>query len=64
MNNDRKRNLKNRIFSHIACLIEGELHGFNELEEWLNFEFKNEEERDVCADIMQKEADRFKKRIC
>uniref|UniRef100_A0A6M3XUF5 Uncharacterized protein n=1 Tax=viral metagenome TaxID=1070528 RepID=A0A6M3XUF5_9ZZZZ len=64
MNKDRKRELKNKILSHIACSIEGELQGFNELEEWLNFEFKNEEERDVCADIMQEEADRFKKRIC
>ena len=64
MNKDRKRELKNKILSHIACSIEGELQGFDELEGWLNFDFKNEEEKDVCADIMQKEADRFKKRIC
>jgi len=59
----RRKELKRAVFLHIANTIKGELLDWNNLEEWLSFEFINEKERDIAADMFNAEADRLYRRI-
>lgn len=63
MKTERRRKLKRAVLLHIANTISNELLDWDNLEEWLSFEFKNEEERDVAANIFIEEMKRLYNRI-
>ena len=59
----RRKELKRAVLLHIANTIKGELLDWGNLEGWLSFEFINEKERDIAADMFNAEADRLYRRI-
>lgn len=59
----RRQELKEVILSHIAKSIKGELLDWDNLETWLDFEFVDEKERDIAADMFKKEVNRLLRRI-
>ena len=63
MNLKRKQELRNAILSHIAHTIRGEMQDWNNVEEWLSFDFIDDFERDIAADMFEKEAKRLCRRI-
>ena len=63
MKSERKQELKDAILTHIANAIREELQDWDNLEEWLSFDFINDEERDEAAAMFELEARRLYKRI-
>lgn len=63
MNLERKQKLRNAILSHIARSIRGEMQDWNNVEEWLPFDFVDDSERDTAADMFETEAKRLHRRI-
>jgi hypothetical protein len=59
----RRKELKRSVLLHISNTIKGELLDWDNLEVWLDFEFINEEERDIATDMFRIEADRLDQRI-
>jgi len=59
----RRQNLKRAIISHIIQTIKGELLDWDNLENWIDFKFENDVERDIAADMFLAEANRLLKRI-
>lgn len=62
MESIKRQNLRVSILSHIARSIRGELQDWSNLETWLDFEFKNDVERDIAVDMFLAEAKRLLKR--
>ena len=63
MKRERRQKLKKAIFLHIANSINGDLHDWDNLEVWLGFDFANEKERDIAADMFIAEKKRLLHRI-
>lgn len=55
----RRKELKRAVLLHIANTIKGELLDWGDLEGWLSFEFINEKERDIAANMFEAEANRL-----
>ena len=63
MNLKRKQELRNAILSHIIHTIRGEMQDWSNVEEWLSFDFVDDSERDIAADMFETEAKRLYNRI-
>ena len=63
MNLKRKQKLRNAILSHIVRTIRGEMQDWNNVEEWLPFDFADDSERDIAADMFETEAKHLYNRI-
>lgn len=63
MNLKKKQKLRNAILSHIIHTIRGEMQDWNNVEAWLPFDFADDSERDIAADMFETEAKRLFRRI-